>query len=114
MRYLIFGIIALSACGTPTDMQPKQVPESIDELRVVKPKIVRVTVTPANASAYPTGTIQYVATARDGQGRVLRASAWRWTSSDTTIAVVSSTGLVTGRVVGNGIVTATAYPPWRR
>jgi hypothetical protein len=90
------------------------VPTSIEELRVVRPSVVRVTVTPVNASAYPAGTIQYVATARDGHGRLLKPSAWKWTSSDTSVAVVSSTGLATARVIGNGVITATAYPPWRR
>ena len=76
MRYLIIGIVALFACGAPTDMRHLEVPTSLDGLRVVHPAIVRVTVTPANATAYPAGTIQYIATARDGQGRLLRAAAW--------------------------------------
>ena len=114
MRYLIFGVAALFACGAPTDMKGPEVPTSVEQLRVVHPAVVRVTVTPDNASAYPAGTIQYVAIARDGQGRVLRAAAWKWRSSDTTVAVVSLAGLVTGRTVGQGIITATAYPPWRR
>lgn len=114
MRYVIFGVLALLACDAPTDMSRLDVPDLIDGLRVVHPAVVRVTVTPADASSYPAGTVQYVATARDDQGRLLRAAAWKWSSSDTTVAVVSSTGLATARTVGNGIITATAYPPWRR
>ena len=114
MRYVIFGVLALLACDAPTDTSPLEVPDFIDGLRVVHPAVVRVTVTPARDTIYSAGTVQYVGTARDGQGRLLRASAWKWTSSDTTVAVVSSSGLATGRLVGHGIITATAYPPWRR
>jgi hypothetical protein len=114
MRYLLFGVAVLIACDGPTAINPLAAPNSADELRVVRPVMVRVTVTPLNASAYPGGAIQYVASARDGQGRLLRPAAWKWVSSDTTIAVVSPTGLATGRAVGQGIITAIAYPPWRR
>ena len=114
MRYIIFGVVALFACDAPTDMKRLEVPTSVDALRIVSPAVVRVTVTPTNASAYPAGTIQYIAIARDGHGRRLRAAAWKWSSSDTTVAVVSPTGLATGRAVGHGIITAIGYPPWRR
>ena len=114
MRYVIFGVLALLACDAPTDTIPLEVPDFIDGLRIVHPAVVRVTVRPSSDTTYSTGTIQYVATARDGQGRLLRASAWKWSSSDTTVAVVSSSGLATGRNVARVIITATAYPPWRR
>lgn len=114
MRFLISGVVALIACGAPTDMQLKEAPISIDAMRVVHPALVIVTVTPGDASAYAEGTVQYVATARDGEGRVLRPAAWKWRSSDTTVAVVSLTGLATARAVGQGIISATAYSPWRR
>jgi hypothetical protein len=114
MRYVIFGVLALLACDAQTDTNPLEVPSLIDGLRVVHPATVFVTVTPGDTSAFIAGTVQYSATARDGEGRLLRASAWKWSSSDTTVAVVSSTGLATGRLAGHGIITATAYPPWRR
>ena len=114
MRYVIFGVLAFLACDAHTETNPLEVPSFVDGLRIVHPAVVRVTVTPGDATAYPAGTVQYIATARDGQGRLLRASAWKWSSSDTAVAVVSPTGLATGRMAGHGIITATAYPPWRR
>jgi len=114
MRYVICGVLALLACDAPTDTSRLEVPDFVDGLRVVHPAVVIVTVTPAHDTIYSAGTVQYVGTARDGQGRLLRASAWKWSSSDTTVAVVSSTGLATGRTAGDGIITATAYPPWRQ
>ena len=114
MKISIVSVAVFVACAAPTDMNRLEVPSLFDELRVVHPAVVVITVTPNQGSAYPAGTVQYIATARDGQGRVLRASAWKWSSSDTTVAVVSPTGLATARTVGNGTITATAYPPWRR
>jgi hypothetical protein len=114
MRYVFLGILALLACDAPTDTKSAEAPTSIDGLRVVHPAFVIVTVTPGDTSAYPAGTVQYKATARDDQGRLLRASSWKWSSSDTTIATVSPTGLATARSVGRGIISAIAYPPWRR
>jgi len=114
MKISIVSIAVFVACAAPTDMNRLEVPSLIDELRTVRPAVVIITVTPSNGNAFPAGTVQYIATARDGQGRVLRASRWKWSSSDTTVAVVSPTGLATARTVGNGTITATAYPPWRR
>ena len=114
MRYVFLGILALLACDAPTDTKGAETLTSIDGLRVVHPAFVIVTVTPGDMSAYPAATVQYKATVRDGQGQLLRASSWKWTSSDTTIATVSPTGLATARSAGRGIISATAYPPWRR
>ena len=114
MRYVIFGVLALLACDAPTETRFDEVPASVDALRVVHPAIVRVTVTPGDTSAYPTGIVQYSATVRDGQGRLLRPASWKWSSSDTTVVTVSATGLAVARRAGHGIITATAYPPWRR
>lgn len=114
MKYLIFGVAAAIACGAPTDMTSRALPDFGDEARIVRPKVVTVTVSPVSSNAYLGGSVQYVATARDGDGLVLRPNAWKWSSSDTTIAVVTQTGLATGRALGNAIIAATAYPPWRR
>ena len=114
MRYVTFGVLALLACDAPTDTKSAEAPSSIDGLRVVHPAIVIVTLSPGDTTAYEAGTVQYKATARDGQGRLLRASSWKWSSSDTTIMTVSPTGLATARSVGRGIVSVTAYPPWRQ
>jgi hypothetical protein len=114
MKYVLFGAVALLACDAPLDPKHLEIPALVGEARAVHPSVVRITVTPNNATAYPAGTIQYVATARDGEGRLLKAAAWKWSSSDTTVAVVSSSGLATGRAVGQGVIIATGYPPWRR
>ena len=113
-KAIIVAQVVLCGCAAPTDMRPFGLPASIDELRVVHPAVVTVTVTPPDTTVVRASRLQYVGTARDGQGRVLRASAWAWKSSDTTVAVVSQSGLVTSRTAGRVIIVATAFPPWRR
>lgn len=111
------GLIAIAfalACAAPTDSTRIEPPTDVAELRIVHPKVVRVTVTPLDTAVYPAVMAQYTAIARDGQGRTLQASSWRWESTDTTIATVSQSGLVTSRQVGNVVIRAIAFPPWRR
>ncbi|HTJ24284.1 MAG TPA: Ig-like domain-containing protein [Gemmatimonadaceae bacterium] len=66
-----------------------------------------VTVTPSPASVIIGQTTQLTATVKDTNGLVVTDRAVTWTSSNTAIATVSSTGLVTGVTVG-GPITITA------
>jgi hypothetical protein len=52
-------------------------------------------------------TLQLTATVRDSSGATLTGQTVRWASSDSTIATVSTTGVVTGRSPGSVIITAT-------
>jgi hypothetical protein len=52
-------------------------------------------------------TVQLTATVRDLHGNALGVSV-RWSSSDTLVATVSATGLVTGVAAGTAVITATA------
>ncbi len=71
--------------------------------------ITSIATTPANATIAIGGTQQFVATATysDGASSVITSSAI-WTSSDSTIATVSSGGLVTGLTSGNVTITASS------
>jgi hypothetical protein len=69
--------------------------------------ITSVAVSPASAAIAIGNTQQFVATAANSNGtRSVITSAASWTSSDSTIATVSSGGLATG--VTSGTVTITA------
>ncbi|HEY0928420.1 MAG TPA: Ig-like domain-containing protein, partial [Gemmatimonas sp.] len=57
--------------------------------------VARVTVTPGTASRQPRQTVQLTAAAVDSLGGALTGRTITWTSSDTTVARVSTTGLVT-------------------
>lgn len=64
-------------------------------IRVAIPGVAtQVTVTPADTAIDSGSSAQLTATARDGLGNPVSGSAIAWSSQDTTIATVSSTGLV--------------------
>lgn len=69
--------------------------------------VASVTLTPsASTDVEVGGTQQLAATALDAKGNALTGQTVAWTSSDTTIATVSATGLVTGVAPGSVMVTA--------
>jgi len=73
------------------------------------PSLVSVQVTPATAAVAPAATQQFAATGHfsDGSTQDLTNSA-TWSSSDSSVATVSGTGLATGVVFGVASITATS------
>ncbi|OLE68781.1 MAG: hypothetical protein AUG74_09330, partial [Bacteroidetes bacterium 13_1_20CM_4_60_6] len=67
-----------------------------------------VTVTPGSASVNEGKTVQLTATLRDAAGNVLTGRTVTWTSANTSVATVSGSGLVTGKVAGTAAITATS------
>ncbi|UCC49382.1 MAG: Ig-like domain-containing protein, partial [Gemmatimonadota bacterium] len=61
---------------------------------------------PATAVLGVGDTLRLLATARDAEGRALVYRAFRWSSSDTTVASVDWTGLVTGLALGSSEIVA--------
>ena len=68
----------------------------------------RVQVTPASASATLGGTQQLTATAFDQTNRPIPDFTFMWSSSNESVVSVDTTGLVTGRALGQASVQATA------
>ncbi len=77
-------------------------------LTVTPTRVASVEVRPVVAEILVGATIQMTATPRSGTGALLVGRAVAWASSDTTIARVSSTGLVTGLTGGEVVITATS------
>lgn len=77
-------------------------------ITVGAPAVATVTLTPANPEIAVLGSVQMVATLRDGNGAVLTGRAITWTSEDESIAFVSSTGQVVGFKAGTVRITATS------
>jgi len=76
----------------------------------VQPTVGTVVVTPAAVTLDALGlTQQLTAEARDGAGAVIPGVTLTWSSSDSTVATVDGTGLVTS--VNNGVATVTATAP---
>jgi hypothetical protein len=71
------------------------------------PAVASVSVSPSSSSLLVGGSVQLAATARDSSGATLSGIAFTWASSASTVATVSSGGLVTGQAAGTVTVTAT-------
>src|SRR4029077_19299609 len=70
--------------------------------------VATVTVTPGSTSVQAGQTVQLTATLRDANGNILTGRAVTWSSNNTTVATVSSSGLVTAKVAGSATITATS------
>src|SRR5439155_17156053 len=70
--------------------------------------VASVTVSPASASVPAGQTAQLTATPKDVNGNPLSGRVITWASSNTSVATVSSNGLVTGKVAGSATITATS------
>jgi hypothetical protein len=66
-----------------------------------------VLVSPQTANLLVGGTQQLTATARDASGNTLTGRAVTWSTSNASIATISSTGLVTAVAAGSATLTAT-------
>lgn len=87
------------------------------------PPVASVVVTPATSSLSPGQTTQLTAATRDAQGGNLTGRTVTWTSTNTAVATVSSSGMVTAVAVGgpvtivassegqDGAATITVVPP---
>ena len=70
--------------------------------------VAQIAITPSPADVIINETVQLTATLRDAAGAELTGRTITWTSSSDAAATVSSTGLVTGKVVGAVVITAAA------
>src|SRR5205807_1505175 len=70
--------------------------------------VASVDVTPATASVQAGQTVQLTATPKDASGAPLSGRTVTWSSSNTTVATVSNSGLVSGVTPGTATITATS------
>jgi uncharacterized protein (TIGR03437 family) len=71
--------------------------------------LVSIAITPANSTIQPRTTLQLAATGTYGDGSTQNVTnAVSWSSSNTAIATVNSSGLVTGVSAGSSTITATS------
>src|SRR2546430_7071981 len=70
--------------------------------------VASVAVNPATPSLAVGGTVQLTATPQDSVGNSLPGRTVTWASSASTVASVSTSGLVTGGVAGTATITATS------
>jgi hypothetical protein len=70
--------------------------------------VATVTVSPSSATLAPGATRQFTAVLKDAAGNKLTGILVTWKSSNTSVAKVSSTGLVKAVALGSATITATA------
>ena len=70
--------------------------------------VATVTVSPSEASVMVGATHQFTAALRDSDGNLLTGRTVEWSSNDSGVGTVSSTGLATGMAVGTATITATS------
>lgn len=67
----------------------------------------QITLAPGDTTVAPGDTVRYSAKVTNEKGQLVAASPIAWSTSDPTVAIVDSTGLVTALAAGGTTVTAT-------
>ncbi|HTA74824.1 MAG TPA: Ig-like domain-containing protein [Gemmatimonadaceae bacterium] len=70
--------------------------------------VATVSVNPSTVTLNPGNTAQLTAVAMDSLGNVLANQTVTWSSSNTSVATVSATGLLSAVTVGSAVISATA------
>jgi uncharacterized protein YjdB len=102
------GLATARAAGAATITATSESKSGTAAITVTAVPVATVAVTPPSASVQVGQTLQLTATTKDANGNTLTGRAVAWSSSDTTIAKVSTSGLLTARAVGAATVTATS------
>ena len=110
------GLATVSSLGVVTGIAPGMavIIATIDgtqgsALVTVRPvPVASVTISPASTGTTVGQTVTLSVTTRDAAGNVLTGRVVGWSSSDNSVATVSSAGVVTGIGVGSATITATS------
>ena len=103
------GLVTGAGPGGPVTMTATSEGQSgTASITVSGVPVASVTVSPASASVPAGQTVQLSATLRDANGNILTGRSVTWASNNTSVATVTGTGLVTGKVAGSATITATS------
>jgi len=100
------GVVTAVAVGT-ANITATSEGQSATAVVTVQPAVASVDVSPSTVVVRKNGTVQLSVTARDASGHVITGRTVTWASSDTRLATVSSTGLVTAIRAGTVTISAT-------
>src|SRR5215831_6828122 len=96
----VAGLVGVVSCAEPERSATEPTPE-------VGCALIGMRVSPGSATLLPGDTLRIRATETPCSG-ITTAVVVRWKSSDTTVATVSSDGLVRARTIGVAAIIATA------
>ena len=102
------GFVTSSAAGSATITAASEGKSGTSAITVTSVPVASVTVSPAPASVQAGQTLQLTATPKDVNGNPLTGRTITWSSSNTSVATVNSSGLVSGVVAGSATITATS------
>src|SRR6266404_5801904 len=102
------GLVTGVAAGSVTITATSEGKSGTASVTVAGAPVASVTVTPASASVQAGQTQQLTATLKDANGNILTGRTVTWSSNSTSVATVSSSGLVTAKVAGSATITATS------
>src|SRR5205807_589553 len=94
---LVTGVVA----GAVTITATSEGQSGTASITVSGVPVASVTVSPASASVPAGQTVELSATLRDANGNILTGRSVTWASNNTSVATVTGTGLVTGKVAGS-------------
>jgi uncharacterized protein YjdB len=101
-------VTAGSASGSATITATSEGQSGTASVSVTFVPVASVTVAPPSASVQAGQTVQLTATPKDANGNPLSGRTVTWSSSNTTVATVNGTGLVSAKAAGSATITATS------
>jgi uncharacterized protein YjdB len=104
-----FGVVTgISAGGPVAITATSEGKSSTAQITVIKASVASVAITPLNADIIIGESLQFVVTILDSRGVKLTDRTVTWSSSNTNIATISGSGIVTGlKSAGKVTITAT-------
>src|SRR5206468_210350 len=102
------GLVSGVTPGTATITATSEGKSGTSSVTVTSVPVASVDVTPPSASVPAGQTVQLTATPKDAGGTPLSGRTVTWSSSNTSVAAVSNSGLVSGVTPGSATITATS------
>src|SRR5207244_2553493 len=102
------GVVTGVAAGSATITATSEGKSATATATVTLVPVASVALTPAAATITVGGMQQLSAVTRDAAGNTLTGRVVTWVSSNTSVATVTSSGLVTGQLAGSATITATS------